>query len=147
MTRGQLKSLVKECLLELLRDGLGDTQQVLAPPMPQRQAVAGMQESRAPQQKKFDPRLDTPIGKPKPAVPMQAIKQVAAGNSVMESIFADTAATTLVEQAQSGDRGGATTSMPALSQTEHFNGNPEDVFGEASAHWASLAFMELPKKR
>lgn len=163
MSREQLKALVKECLLELLSEGLGDVtmparRETQLPRVP----IAGRAlESRArvPRGKPdFDPRLDTPVGggrQPTDAL-KQAIKQNAGGNPIMESIFADTARTTLPAQLAHGDVGSlpqadgsmSTGAPQGPSQQEQFNGSPEQVFGEESAsRWASLAFMDSPSKK
>lgn len=166
MSREQLKALVKECLLELLSEGLGDVGSVSRParrePVPPRVPISGVAEGRqrggqrkAPE---FDPRLDTPIGggrQPTDAL-KRAIKQNAGGNPIMESIFADTARTTLPAQLAHGDVGALPQPDGSMSsgapqgpaQQEQFNGSPEQVFGEESAsRWASLAFMDAPAKK
>lgn len=70
----------------------------------------------------------------------------------MESIFADTARTTLAEQLSAGD----TDAMPNPGSSgggnvafrEKINGTPEEVFGEeATSRWANLAFMDVPAKK
>lgn len=140
MTREQLKAIVKECLQELLRDGLGSSigsnQQVT-------RSVSGVSEHRSRHAAKaFDPRLDTPIAKQvnKPANVMnEVIKREAGGNAMMEAIFADTVATTIPAQIANGDTGGSM--RASLTQQEQFNGTPEGVFGDSAARWANLAFM------
>ena len=156
MSRDQLKALVKECLLELLSEGLGDVSRMPArrEPIPPRMPIAGVSEqrSRARPRQDYDPRLDTPIGpgrQPTNAL-KDAIKREAGGNPIMESIFADTARTTLPAQLQAGDTGGmgggVAPSGPA--QEEKFVGTPEQVFGEETAsRWADLAFMDAPAKK
>jgi hypothetical protein len=159
MSREQLKALVKECLLELLSEGLGDV--ASAPrrePVPPRVPIAGVAESRnrARRVPEFDPRLDTPVGpgRTPTAALKDAIKRNAGGNPIMESIFADTARTTLPAQLAHGDVGALPTGGgPAAApggpvQQEQFNGEPEQVFGEeAASRWASLAFMDGPSKK
>lgn len=159
MSREQLKALVKECLLELLSEGLGDVARApVREPIPPRVPIAGRAtEARSRGTRRvpdFDPRLDTPVGggrQPTDAL-KQAIKQNAGGNPIMESIFADTARTTLPAQLAHGDvgalpsAGGAAPQGPV--QEEKFNGTPEQVFGEDTAsRWASLAFMDGPTKK
>ncbi len=166
MSRDQLKEIVKECLVELLSEGLGGT---LTVPSGQRQQptaqnnrtqISGVSElSRSnrrieQRQRSFDPRLDTPISQinssrtQTPAL-REAIKRESGGNSVMESILADTAQTTLVSQMAYGDssaNGGS--SSPRPSQQEQFHGAPEEVFGEETAsRWANLAFADAPSRR
>lgn len=157
MSREQLKALVKECLLELLSEGLGDVSSLPArrEPIPPRMPIAGASEARNRSRRApdFDPRLDTPVGpgRAPTAALKEAIKREAGGNPIMESIFADTAKTTLAQQLAHGDVG---TPPPGssgggkLAQQEQFNGAPEQVFGEeAASRWADLAFMDAPAKK
>ena len=67
----------------------------------------------------------------------------------MESILADTAASTLPKFLQAGD---GKTPMPAvgagIAEQLVAQANPEDLFGdEATSKWASLAFMDSPTKK
>lgn len=152
MSRDQLKALVKECLLELLSEGLGDVARLPARQAP-RAPIAGVSEqrSRARPRQDYDPRLDTPIGSRTPTSALKdAIKREAGGNPIMESIFADTARTTLPSQLAAGDTGGMGGGVAPTgpAQEEKFNGTPEQVFGEETAsRWADLAFMDGPSKK
>lgn len=127
MTRDGLKALIKECLVEVLRDGLGA------------QAAVGVPttEVRAPVQKKAT-RQQHHVNHPS-AVVMEAVSREAGNSSVMRDILTDTAMTTL-PQFISGERGqvvqgGGPAELAVASST------PEELFGEESAsRWASLAF-------
>ena len=147
-SRQELKEIVKECLLEILSEGLGSqrvpTTEILARPR---------QQSKAPpQQSQRVHPLDEPVGRGRVATQAlrEAIKREAGGNPIMEAIFADTARTTLPKMMGGGDTqiGSSTPSMGAtpgaIGQTEQFNGTPEDVFGDASSRWANLAFNAGP---
>ncbi len=155
MSRDQLKALVKECLLELLSEGLGDVTRLPArrEPIPPRMPIAGVSEqrSRGRARQDYDPRLDTPIGSRTPTTALKdAIKREAGGNPIMESIFADTARTTLPSQLAAGDTGGMGGGVAPTgpAQEEKFVGTPEQVFGEETAsRWADLAFMDAPAKK
>lgn len=155
MSKEQLKAIVKECLLELLSEGLGDVSRLAPRREPQlgRTNIGGVSESKgkARRTQEFDPRLDTPIGGANAAL-RESIKRNAGGNSIMESIFADTAMTTLQSQLAHGDSGGApvegTAKPSGVTQQEQFSGTPEQMFGEETAsRWADLAFMESPTKK
>lgn len=161
MTREQLKALVKECLRELLSEGLGDRSHSPAgrESIPPRVPISGVAESRnrARRVPDYDPRLDTPIGSGRrPTDVLNAVvKEKAMGNPIMESIFADTARTTLASQLAHGDVGTPPPGAGSMSgaprgpvQQEQFVGNPEQVFGEENAsRWANLAFMDAPSKK
>ncbi len=141
ITREQLKAMIKECIVEVLTEGLGPQQRITEVLRPGR-AVQQPQTRQRP----FDARLDTPIRKPAMSSHSvnATIKATAGKNSVMEAIFADTAATTLMEQAAAGDTSstGGSSSGGVQTAMEHIRGTPEEVFGEdTTSKWASLAFM------
>lgn len=145
-TREQLKAMIKELLLEVLREGLDA--QVSA-------------KAAAPRRPTFDPRLDTPVAhvrKPTDAL-RETIKRESAGSSVMAAILSDTAQTTLPTQLSHGDSMGIAGSAGfgsrdrAPVQQEQFEGDPAEIFGagarqrpDGSTHWAELAFMPTHKK-
>jgi len=142
MTRIELKMIVKECLLEILAEGLGGAMLTGVGKKP----VSGISENRSQQPRKpsFNPALDRPVstGRPVTTAMREAVQREAAGNPIMASILADTARTSLPEML-SHDSGGS----HGISSVEQFNGSPEEVFGEDSAmRWADLAFMETTKK-
>lgn len=152
LSRLQLKALVKECLVELLQEGLGSgASQSMGVTLPvtevKRQQVAQQQKRR------ISP-LDMPAtvqgqnyrGGPSGAL-AEAVRQTAGGNSVMADILADTAMTTLQEQIaneSSAERGSAS----RVQQQEQINGTPEEIFGtQMTSKWADLAFATPPSKK
>lgn len=140
LARAQLKALVKECLIEILKDGLGaNVEQQTMTTLPRRQ------QPIVPKRPAFDPVLDRPVRVQTSAL-KEAIKHEAGGNPIMESIFADTAQTTLPAMLAGGDSGTGTSPKP--SQQEQFVGTPEQVFGEeTTSRWANLAFSTSPIKK
>jgi len=143
-SRDELKAIVKQCLIEILSEGLGSGLAM------QTNKISGVSEQRTrmnPRQA-FDPVLDTPIKRSsQPSAMKEAIKREAGGNKLMESIFADTAMNTLPNMAANGDSGGGSPSH-AITQQEQFNGEPEQVFGtEVASRWASLAFTDSTVKK
>lgn len=151
IAKSYLKSVIKECLLEILSEGLQESVNQFKKP------ISGMARSAAPpvlesSRKKFDPRLDTPIVSKTPrvdsrqeqanAIMKNSIKTVAGGNKIMESIFADTAATTYAAQVNHKD------SSPVTEGVEQINGTPEEIFGEEMTNrWANLAFSPNANKK
>ena len=151
LSRLQLKALVKECLVELLQEGLGSgSSQSMGVTLP-------VNEVRRPQniqqQRRISP-LDQPVttqgrnqrNSPSGAL-AEAVRQTAGGNSVMADILADTAMTTLQEQIaneSSSERG----SGSRVQQQEQINGTPEEIFGtQMTSKWADLAFATPPSKK
>lgn len=142
MSREQLKSLVKECLVELLSEGIDAHRPIVEASRPMgTQSVRQVTQPRQ-TRRTYDPALDRPASV-NPII-REAIKANAGTNKTMASILADTAITTLREQT-----GADTQSSGAsqLQQVEHINGTPEEVFGEeVTSRWAHAAFA-APKPK
>lgn len=155
ITKAQLKSIVKECLVEILQEGLsGQVQAVSSAPNPflqvaesrgtQRQPVAQKQTRKSP--------LDYPAQQTRQSQYStslaQAIKAEARGNPIMADIFADTAMNTLPKMMSGGDTiTESTAGVSKMAQQEQFAGTPEQVFGEeVASKWANLAFMDAPPR-
>jgi hypothetical protein len=147
ITKSQLKSIVKECLVEILQEGLGASGPILATSSNnnsnsflenrQRKTVEQKQMSRP--KSSF---LDTPL---KRSAMSETIMRESQGNPLMADIFADTAKNTLPKML-SNDKSGHGSSKAI--QVEHFEGTPEEVFGEdVASKWANLAFMNTPSKK
>jgi hypothetical protein len=159
LTRSQLKSMVKECLVEILQEGLGSIG-----PIKQMSSMDNYSQYSEGKQPKHSgihgnltrPKsasLDTPVTKKQDKFASslaETIRQESRGNPMMADILADTAMTTLPKMMSSGDSSGKYSggSSPRTIQVEHFSGSPEDVFGdEVASKWANLAFMESPNKK
>lgn len=153
MSRDQLKALVKQCLVELLMEGLGDVPIEVAPPRLPVLRPGVAESRRRPDRRAHDPALDTPVsqGRVPSSALKEAVRREAGGNAMMEAIFADTARTTLPSMLSHGDVGTPSPghgSGPSITQQEQFNGRPEEVFGEENAaRWADLAFMDPQAKK
>ena len=135
LTKNQLKSIVKECLVEILSEGLATSADMI---------VEAKKE-------KTLRKASRPSGRPKRNAALDEVKfnnaaeQRAASitdDPIMRSILADTAKTTLQEQAQA-DRGQGV----SMQETAAPGKNIEDIpiFAEGAQNWAALAFTE--KKR
>jgi len=131
VTRSELKSLIKECLVEIITEGSGTG--------PVRESAQARREQPQP---KRHPALDSIVHGQRPAPqrrepPKPSPQQFNAITSdpVMASIFADTASTTLVEQVAQ-ERG-----ITKAADT----GVDPSMF-EGAGNWASLAFADSPRK-
>jgi hypothetical protein len=137
ITKQQLKSIVKECLVEILSEGINTTKN-------------SIQETR--NSKSFQkPISNQPVHKRGQNVKYsqtlaETIKRESNGNPVMESIFADTAASTL--QTMLSENQYAQPQVPAGSiEGTVSRSTPEQLFGDdVASKWAELAFSETPKK-
>ena len=124
LSRGDLKNLVKECLIEILQEGTGAT-------------IAGKKGSRTTKKSPSRPR-----SRAKDNIRFEsAVKETAQSltqDPIMQSIFADTAKTTLQEQYSSG-----TPAVPTAGRGKSSTAgvDPASMF-EGSSNWADLAFSD-----
>lgn len=157
-TRDQLKSLVRELLVEILQDGLGPA----VGSSPVRPVAAEARRRQAPptgpRRPTFDPRLDSPVGSRTPTDALkEAVRLESGGNPILADILADTAMTTLPSQLSNGDAmgrptgGGTVSRSSAPIQQEQFRGDPTEIFvggevrDDGTSAWADLAFMPAKK--
>jgi hypothetical protein len=133
ISKSILKSLIKECLIEILAEGLGAEALVEATSKPKqgvfRETARPHTKSQTPQR---NPALD------------HIIQREAGQNDIMRSILEDTAQRSL-PQMMANDHGDQV--MPTVGSqnrpglTEHVKASPEDVFGsETVDRWNTLAF-------
>ena len=137
-TKTELKMLIKECLLEILQEGLGNVAPTSVRDVYKPAAAVPLHKSIDKISYAESKRSPTPALK-------DAIRREAGGNKLMESIFADTAATTLPQMLNgenSAPRSGGLAERVAASK------NPEEIFGEdAASKWATLAFADTPASK
>lgn len=157
ITRNELKDLVKECLVEILSEGLSPASQGSS----RRDDVSHMVEERQPsrvspvsRKAALPPRSQSPAlnstvfssnqsqarrPSPPPAAPrrpaiIESVGQITS-DPILSQILADTASTTLQEQL------GAESSRPGAPSMQESVGSPMDMF-EGAQHWATLAFSD-----
>jgi hypothetical protein len=141
INKEQFKSIVKECLLEILSEGLNVQSQNVARPK--------IDEGHKRQ------RPSDLISYAKQQQPQQSLKKikeqvsaVAGGDPVMASIFADTAQTTLPQMLQS-EKSPRSSMVESNDPTDRLvaSASPIDLFGEEAADkWSTLAFASAPNK-
>lgn len=134
VTKTQLKSIVKECLVEILSEGISS-------------ASSALTESSSPRPKRKKAKRAEPIRNP-------AHDKVRFGQSVdravseltsdpmMADIFSDTARTTLQERVSAESRS-PTAQLGDLAQDDP--GIDTDFFGGSADRWADLAFAASKK--
>lgn len=122
MTRTKLKGIVKECLVEILAEGLssnGSMSLNKKSSRPSRETVERenrrLEEQRASLDRKIDETVST-----------------LTNDSIMSEILADTARTTLQEQINHDGNGRP--SGPGI--------NIDSIFSETSNNWTKLAFED-----
>ena len=129
VSRSVLKNLVKECLVEILAEGLVGANKTI------QESKRNTTKKRIVEKKKPDRKK---VSKQPEQVP--GTIQEMTDDPILQSIFADTAKTTLVEQqrADSRERVVAGDSISRMVDES----DPTDLFGEAASKWATLAFSE-----
>lgn len=152
VTKIQLKGIVKECLLEILSEGMGESN-IAAMPSTARYNIneSKSHKTNARSTEPLRPSLDhvsyqEEISNERVSEMREDINTLTS-DPIMQSIFADTHANTASSQA-----GSKTTSMSeavalqgdraakAMAQND-----PIDVFGDAADKWAALAFASDKK--
>ena len=123
-----------------MNEGLASKSLIASPTFPRSQPVQTTKSAVAEATKR--------IPRPSPQL-REAIVREAGGDKIMESILADTAASTLPKFLQAGD---GRVPMPSvgggLVEQVVAQANPEDLFGEdVASKWASLAFSDSPTKK
>ena len=123
LSKSVFKSIVKECLIEILSEGVGgQLKESLAVPQQK------LRENKVVQQKSQQSQ-HTQLLK-------NAIKESAAGNPIMEQIFADTAVHTLPSMMESGQRH----SDDRRVSSDDVISKSDDLDEGISSNWADLAF-------
>tara|TARA_A100001515_G_scaffold79976_1_gene63486 strand:- start:621 stop:1118 length:498 start_codon:yes stop_codon:yes gene_type:complete len=159
LTKKVIKSIVKECLVEILSEGIGAPALLESNGDTRPGSRKSLNSSVGERQKSSYRRrmgLDkiqfgnSEGGEVKNENFEKNIKGAASAmtsDPVLSSILADTARTTLQEQlgAESTGPGGASIpSSMAGDAAERIvaNSNPEEMFGESASKWAQLAFAD-----
>ena len=133
LSRSALKGIVKECLVEILAEGLGEDS-----------SINLVESTRSVRKKKTVPRQrQSEQRRPVDTVSFSkavdsTVKRVT-NDPVMASLLSDTAATTLQEQYTAGE-----TSLASHSGDEgvSLGENGLDIFDGAAQNWADLAFSD-----
>jgi hypothetical protein len=141
MTRGDLKEIVKECLVEIFSE-MGTqitesrTRRTSSKARPSRAVYEDQRLSRMRQV------LDERPARSHAAVDnVEETVSTVTNDPLLSRILADTAQTTMLEQhaAESGGAGAVPGDSAARAMAA---ADPLDLFGESASNWATLAFTE-----
>jgi hypothetical protein len=139
LSRNQLKGLIKECLIEVLVEGLNPGSK--SEPLLEQARSSKKRASRSGSpQKSLRPALDSVKFNQSVTESVAAITS----DPTLANILTDTARTTLQDQLGEEASHGRQVSIngdPAAKQAA--NSDPADMFGEAANNWAALAFNEV----
>jgi hypothetical protein len=150
MTRDQLKKIIKECLIELLAEGMGSnlSEQVQRPVMPR----APGQPNRAPAGPSRRPSALDHMKYSQPSRPAPAmnehIRQVTS-DPILAAIMADTAQTTLLQQTEG--RGAPPSVAGGRAEQVVASYAPDELIGsitgqsadQMNARWSQAAFAPV----
>tara|TARA_B100000941_G_scaffold248321_1_gene193740 strand:+ start:219 stop:641 length:423 start_codon:yes stop_codon:yes gene_type:complete len=135
LTKSALKSIVKECLVEILSEGLARDSSLVsetrALPVNESRATRRPKARKAPKVKNenFDRAVSRNVSS-------------LTSDPMMAALFEDTARGTYQDQLEGDSRPGAVSQQ----ETAAPGADLSDVFGDqAAANWASLAFGDSPK--
>ena len=136
LTKNQLKSIVKECLVEILSEGLASNADIM---------VEAREKPRTTRKKQVRRKESVRSASLDETTFNRAAEQRAASitdDPIMQSILADTAKTTLQEQVHA-DKGAGANMQETVAPGKNIEDLP--IFAEGAQNWAALAFSE--KKR
>ena len=138
VSRSMLKSIVKECLVELLAEGLsgGDTSSL-------NESLNTGSKSTFNQEMMSEKRKGSgKVVNPDFAQKTKQIISQTTDDPVMASLLEDTAQTTLQEQ-NTADRPNQFTAKPTDTYSQIASeSDPMEMFGGSSNNWAALAFSD-----
>lgn len=140
VTRQQLKSIVKECIIEILAEGMGPTvsESINEAKSKVKQITSSPNAAMMLKQNASKAKLQS-------SALREAIRVESRGNDMMASILADTAEKTLPSMLENDK----IKSPRATGKIENIVAayEPEELFGEdVTSKWAELAFMGAQKK-
>jgi len=132
LTKTQLKSIVKECLVEILSEGLSSSGDIMVEASSKKPTRTNR---TAPTKAKRKPSIDENTFNNAAQTKAASITD----DPIMQSILADTAKTTLQEQAQA-DRGPGVNMQESVAPGKNIEDLP--IFAEGAQNWAALAFTD-----
>jgi len=152
-TRSELKGLIKECLIEILQESVGETAQRPRVPMQMQESRSHEREVRHEStiRRNISDNISFAPNREKTQRPVNSRLSEGIANitsdPIMQAIFSDTAENTLANQT-SAERGGPT-NVVANDRASMLvaNSDPTDLFSGSSDKWASLAFGESVNRR
>lgn len=135
LTKSSLKALIKECIIEVFEEGIGSSEASATLKESTKKNISKTKTRRGSQLRstaldsiRFDKKADT-------------VAKNLTQDPVMQSIFSDTAKTTLQDQFAASSSGPLIPAGADAAQIAAAQSSPEDLF-EGSSNWAALAFSE-----
>jgi len=143
LSRNELKSIIKECLVEILQEGLNESVSNQNKQSLRESTPAPAERQRTPQRQSIHDKISF---LPKQSSAREEIRESPSNSNIktitddpiMREILSDTASTTLLEQSRAESSKFATAG-DRVSQVVA-NSDPMDLFSGSSDKWAALAF-------
>ena len=155
LSRNELKGIVKECLVEILQEGI-DTVALTGKPTQMSESKKRQSDtSKSLRRRSVLDKIEVGVQKDKHKEELSANAELAANSMtedpVLASILKDTALTTMQEQAGADRKGpgGIYTASAASGDNAAriaANNDPSELFSESANNWAALAFPDSASK-
>jgi len=150
--KSQFKKIVKECLVEILSEGLYSMSTEIS------RSTAKMSHQKINEGSSHIKKSNTPRktvldsisygDSPKFDNAVENSVSTLTSDPIMKAIFSDTARTTLQEQL-ANEPGGASSAQSTVSDAASLamsNSDPTDIFGDSAKNWEALAFSDSSNK-
>ena len=142
LTKNVIKDIVKECLVEILSEGLLANKDQSTVSEARRKPVNESSERRSRRLKEL--KTDHKTNAQKPNTKLNELASSLTQDPILADMLKDTANTTLQEQISAESRKNSLSLPPGSgdqAQKAVDSSNPEELFGaETSGKWAQLAF-------
>jgi len=150
LRKSQLKEIVKECLVEILSEGIGNSNHEMQSALTARKREVdnhrAMNESHARRSVWDHVEVNkAPTENRNFDAAVSSTAESLTSDPIMQSIFEDTARTTLQSQLGESTGQNAAGSISAngdAASVAMLNSDPMQMFGESSSNWAALAFQD-----
>ena len=140
LLRTELKEIVKECLVEILAEGLAAGSRK---PIDKQYTKQDLRESGTQKSTHLDNIVyNRKVEKKKKNIRKTVLESNITADPILNELLADTAVSTLQEQAAAEGRKGTQRSAVGGDAAARLmdQSNPEDPFGNSANKWAQLAF-------
>jgi hypothetical protein len=142
LSRSEFKQIIKECLVEILAEGMGSSERLKEEINKHSQPRLGNKSPR--DHVKYSSHVQHDLLSKSRL--NDVIKAESKGDPVLAAILADTASTTLPNMLMNESNKNVVAPVGTIENIVASNA-PEDIFGdEAASKWAALAFADTPKK-
>ena len=131
LLKSELKEIVRECLIEILQDGMGNPEKI----------GRNLSESKS-RRKAFDhvswAKESSEPARPEPARDFKKEVQHMTSDPILAEVLADSHKTMLTQM--NAEKQGVSAMAGDFAERKVATSDPVDLFGQAAGNWAALAF-------